>query len=260
MSRKGQLDKSINEFDSAISFDQGQAWAHNRRGHVLRLLGDLDGALRAHETALSIVPEDSFAYCGIGTVKYQRGWLDEAVDYYNRAIRSKPDYVNALSGLGRTFNRKREYAKAEQLLRDALSQSIQTKASIPSLHLYLSISQLNRGPSSFLNAADALTESLKQFDKRVKHINKDHSHWGTHTFYQYSIALLLANSPKFKEILNEAVRFCSARGLRDEIVGDLEGINPEVWSIWTDFSAKRTSKTSLGVRPQDLAATLSDLR
>jgi tetratricopeptide (TPR) repeat protein len=255
------LDDSIKEYELAISYGQGQTWAHNRRGHVFRLLGDLNGAVKEHETALSLFSDDAFAYCGVATVNYQRGWLEEAVEYYDKAIRIKPDYINALNGLGKTLCRKREFEEAERLFKDALRASVQIEAATPWLHLHLSISQLNQGVLRFTDADNNLTESLKQFSKKARHLDKDQSNWGTHTFYQYSVALLLANSSQYEITLDKAVGFCFARGLRDEIIADLETINSASWDQWAAYSIQQTSSdVILGVRPEALIAYLERLR
>jgi tetratricopeptide (TPR) repeat protein len=62
-SRDGSMSESLREYDSAVSLDPEHIWAHNRRGQVLRLLGDVDGALTAFDTALMLAPNDPFAHC-----------------------------------------------------------------------------------------------------------------------------------------------------------------------------------------------------
>jgi tetratricopeptide (TPR) repeat protein len=261
LSRQGQLAKSIKEYELAISYEQGQAWAHNRRGHVFRLFGDLNLALQEHEAALSHFSEDAFAYCGIAAVNYQRGWFEEAVEYYGKALKVKPDYINALNGLGKTLCRKREFAEAEKLFIDALGTAIQIEADTPWLHLHLSISQLSQGGSKFKDAAQNLTEALKQFSRKERHFDKDQLNWGTHTFYQYSMALVLANSPQYEIILDKAIGFCSARGLKDEIIADLETISSASWDQWAAYSRQQTSSdVILVVRPETLIAHLERLR
>jgi hypothetical protein len=165
--------------------------------------------------------------------------------------------VNALNGLGRVHCRKRDFRLAEMRFRDALDASVQIEGQKPWLRLNLAIALLDIGAEHFSAADDNLSQALKEFSRRTKQSKKKHTHIGTHSLYHYSIGLVLANSPKYKEVLKNAVRWCSGKGLRDEILGDIEMIEPEAWHLWADYAVARTSEVPLGAGPGNLIAYLT---
>jgi len=255
--RNGALQDAIQKYTTAISADPADKWAHNRLGHTFRLIGDLNQAIHEHQTALSFDTKDPFAYYGIGAVNYQRGWYDDAIQNYKIALELKPDYVNALCGLGRVFCVQKDYKSAEPALRQAISASAQIKAQTPRLHLFLSLSLIGQGRENFSEAENNLSIALRQFARVAK--SNFRTLAGTHLLYLYSIALMTGNSASYEGVLREAISYCFARGLRDEVKADLEIINMNEWEPWIAYASQKTSKISIKTSPRDIILYLNSL-
>lgn len=258
LSRNGAVADSIREYDLTISREPGNTWARNRRGQTLRLLGDLKGAADEYKTILTLSEADPFAYCGLGLIDYQKGWLDGAEKHFRRALESKPDYVNAMCGLGRTLCRQRNYPLAEEYLTDAIHLSIQLKDKTPWLHLYLFIALISQGKNKFVKADESLSTCLRQFFKRVGS-RDNYRQVGSHTFYLYSIGLIFGNSLNYKNTLRKAVSVCAARGLREEIIADLNMTTLVSWNEWEAYALEKTSNPSLGIKPNDVISYLNNV-
>jgi Flp pilus assembly protein TadD len=57
----GDLDGAVREYQQAITLDPRNAWAHNNLGATLEKKGDLDGAIREYQQAVSLDPENAAA-------------------------------------------------------------------------------------------------------------------------------------------------------------------------------------------------------
>lgn len=260
LSRDGLLAISRKKYEKALSEDPTHVWGRNRLGQILRLMGEPQKAIGEHLAALSFASDDPFAYSGIASVHYQNGDINESFRYYSKSLRFKNDYINALNGLGRVLCRQKKYIEAEKYFRKAIEASVQIKVkpSCPWLYLNLSISLINQGEVRFKEAEKYLSISLKEFSKKSDSVNSDHI--GSHSLYQYSIALMLANSPNYKKFFDKALKHCFYTGVRDEIIGDLKMFNSSVWDSWLKYAVNHTSsKIKLDKSPEYLIAYLQTI-
>jgi len=99
-----------------------RAAAANKRGVALVELDRKDDARTAFERALLIVPKFAPALVNIGNLHLEAGDPDEAIRYYESAVRSDEDYALAhhnlgvaYKRLGRTADSVRELRKAHRL-------------------------------------------------------------------------------------------------------------------------------------------------
>lgn len=74
--------------------------------------GNLTGALRELKKAESLDPEDHITQYDIGLVYYYRERYDQAIPYFEKAIRLKPDFAPAINGLGNAYSAKGDWDKA----------------------------------------------------------------------------------------------------------------------------------------------------
>jgi tetratricopeptide (TPR) repeat protein len=65
--------------------------------------GQPDKALLYYEKAVKIKPDAVDAYNNMGVIYFEAGLTDRAIDYYNTALDLKPDYVNAYFNLGEAY-------------------------------------------------------------------------------------------------------------------------------------------------------------
>ena len=91
--------------------------------------GRLDEALQEYEEALRLdqrtantwrVGVDYLCYVGMAQIANQRGQVDKAIGYYERAIRSLDNNSSAYDGLGSVYFPRGDYAKAAGYFAHAL--------------------------------------------------------------------------------------------------------------------------------------------
>lgn len=99
-----------------------RAAAANKRGVALVELERKDEARSAFEQALEILPRFAPALVNIGNLHLEAGATDEAITYYESAVRSDEEYALAhhnlgvaYKRLGRTADSVRELRKAHRL-------------------------------------------------------------------------------------------------------------------------------------------------
>lgn len=99
------------------------AMLHIFQGETLQYRrGDLDGAAREFQTALrlnqvSLQPPVTIfydCYLSLGQIAYQRGEIEEAVAYFEKAARILPGYSTAYDSLGSVYFPRGDYLKAAE--------------------------------------------------------------------------------------------------------------------------------------------------
>jgi Tfp pilus assembly protein PilF/mono/diheme cytochrome c family protein len=94
--------------------------AHYNLGAMLQGRGDLAGAEKQYEMALSIRPSDATVNNAIAGAKLAAGHADTAVTYLQTAIRSRPDYFDAHYNLGTALAMQNNFAAAVEEFRAAV--------------------------------------------------------------------------------------------------------------------------------------------
>jgi glycosyltransferase involved in cell wall biosynthesis len=74
--------------------------AYNNLGNLLKESGDINGAKKAYETALTIDPNFAIGYYNLGMIFKALGMFTDAIAAYQKAIRFKPKYAEAYQNLG----------------------------------------------------------------------------------------------------------------------------------------------------------------
>ena len=103
---------------------------HYNLGIALQGAGDVDGAIRAFETALR-VQQSPVAWTSLGLAYDAAGRVDDAVAAFGRALQQDPANVSALNGLGTTYLELGQPAAALEPLRVASTLAPQFS---PALH------------------------------------------------------------------------------------------------------------------------------
>ena len=83
--------------------------------------GDFDGAVRAYQQVLSMVPDDGQALHRLGVAAYRAGHLDQAENLIRRAIGRDPDCSACHKALGNVYKRQGRLSLAKASLRRAVS-------------------------------------------------------------------------------------------------------------------------------------------
>jgi len=84
LSEKLQITDSIAHYDKAISLDPQQPYAYNNRGSAKLAKGDLDGALEDITKSLTLDSENAEAYCNLGLVQLAQHKEAESTESFEK--------------------------------------------------------------------------------------------------------------------------------------------------------------------------------
>jgi tetratricopeptide (TPR) repeat protein len=126
--KKGDLDRAENEFRGVLDkAAQAQEGAAANKETSLRALaglgelalrrGDFAAAQEAFRKALEISPEDAAAAYNVGEIFFSNQKVDEAIAYFELAVRIKKDWPKAYHRLGLVYLNKGDFDKALENLR-----------------------------------------------------------------------------------------------------------------------------------------------
>lgn len=99
------------------------AVAQNKLGIAYHQLNQLDNARKAYERAIKMKPDYMEALNNLGTIYYARKSYRRAISSYNRALRVAPNEPRAAvtyENLGRVWFNRKDYARARECLQTAL--------------------------------------------------------------------------------------------------------------------------------------------
>jgi tetratricopeptide (TPR) repeat protein len=105
---KGELDKAIVEFRTAIRQKPNYPVAHMELGNALDDKGDHDGAIVEYRTAISQQSNFATAHFNLGLALKAKGDLDGAIAEFRTAITQQPNYPEAQSELSKALEAKRK--------------------------------------------------------------------------------------------------------------------------------------------------------
>jgi Flp pilus assembly protein TadD len=94
---------SVTLWSHAVACTRQNGIAHNNLGIALARRGDLDRAIAQYETALEIMPTYSEAYNNRGLALARRRDFDQAIADYQTALKLKPDYSQARNNLAAAY-------------------------------------------------------------------------------------------------------------------------------------------------------------
>ena len=102
----GDSETEIEMADRAVALNPNSYFAWNCRGHVYRIAGLPEEAVRSYERAIRMSPVDPrlhFTFAGMGMAFIELGRLDEAVVAGKKAQRQNPSYSGAYRCLSSAF-------------------------------------------------------------------------------------------------------------------------------------------------------------
>ena len=109
---KGDLDRSIADYDKAIQLKPDFAEAYSFRGVAHYDKGDLDHAIADYDKAIQLKPDLAAVYFFRGNAYYDKGDLNRAMADYDKAIQLKPDYAEAYIRRGTAYLDKDDLDRA----------------------------------------------------------------------------------------------------------------------------------------------------
>jgi tetratricopeptide (TPR) repeat protein len=116
----GQLDRSIEQYETALRLKPDYAEAHNNLGGVYAAKGHFDRAAEEYQTALRLKPDYAEAYYNLGGVYAAEGHIGNAIAEYQTALRLKPDFSEAQDALGIAYGMQGRMDKAIAAFKTAL--------------------------------------------------------------------------------------------------------------------------------------------
>ena len=129
--RRGELDKAISHFETALKirsgnsqmrYNLGTALVHTNLANALAREGRPEEAIIHYEEAVKLRPDYGDAYYNFGSVLFQQGRIDDAIAQWQKALAIQPNDAAAHTSLGNAFLQKgwpekaiAHYQKAAQI-------------------------------------------------------------------------------------------------------------------------------------------------
>src|SRR5207237_8230393 len=113
--RRGELDKAISHFGTALkirsgndqtNYNLGTALGHMNLANALARKGRPEEAIVHYEEAIKLRPDYGDAYYNFGSVLFQRGRIDDAIAQWQKALAIQPNDAAAHTSLGNAFMQK----------------------------------------------------------------------------------------------------------------------------------------------------------
>jgi tetratricopeptide (TPR) repeat protein len=153
-----RYDLAIQHLERVLKLRPNYAPAHNTLGNVYAARQEWDKAIAAYDRVI----EDAFyatpfyPLSNMGLAYYHQKDYAQAEKHFLEALKLKPDFVNALAGLGMTYNATGRYSLAVGRLEAALKKEPKS----PHLHFELGRACIGLGETEKARAAFAKTVEL----------------------------------------------------------------------------------------------------
>lgn len=119
----GHYEKAVEMADSMVA-KRPDLRSYSRVSYLREIYGDVEGAEKAMEMAIKAGypghEETSWSRVTLGRLHENYGDLEAAEMQYQQALQERPGYPFALQGLASVEAKKENYAKAEELLKEAI--------------------------------------------------------------------------------------------------------------------------------------------
>jgi len=124
---RGDIFMAEKKFREAIeSYQEGPAQnavVQNKLGIAYQQTLQLDNARKSYERAIKLKPDYMEALNNLGTIYYARKNYRRAINWYNRALKTAPGEVRSATvyeNLGRAWFNRKDYARASECMQTAL--------------------------------------------------------------------------------------------------------------------------------------------
>lgn len=113
LSDEGDQEEAINSIIDALRWNPKNEWALLMMGNIYaKYKEDIETAMKYYDQVLIIKPNDNIALNNIGANLMQLGKTDEAIMYFEKAIKLNPDYPNTHYALALASEMKEDYMAA----------------------------------------------------------------------------------------------------------------------------------------------------
>jgi Tfp pilus assembly protein PilF len=140
--RRGELDKAVSEFQTALDIRSRNTQSHYRLGAALiqSNLGNalareqqFDAAIDHLQQAVRLRPDYADAYFNLGSVLFQKGETDNAIAEWQKAIAINPRDAEAHRNIADAFQKQRKMREASSEYQRALNLAPGDSSSLNSL-------------------------------------------------------------------------------------------------------------------------------
>jgi tetratricopeptide (TPR) repeat protein len=156
----GKADKAIDEFKKLIEVEPS-ARSYTFMGLSYRHLGRFDEARKYFEEGLKLEPTNAACLFNLGFIEERQGSAAAADQHFQQALRSNPDFSDALLELANLRSKDKKYAEAAELLRRYVKVAREPSSG------YYKLAMVERS----LHQMDAAERDLKVFQTLSKNSN-----------------------------------------------------------------------------------------
>ena len=123
LTKMGRLDEAVDHLNAAIRILPNHPIAHLNLGNALLQKGQTSGAIKEFEQQLALQPDDAAAQCDLANALADQGQLNQAIAQYEKAIELRPDRAEAYYDLGNCYLEQGDPEKAAKQYEQALKLS-----------------------------------------------------------------------------------------------------------------------------------------
>jgi tetratricopeptide (TPR) repeat protein len=107
-------------YEEALELAPEDYFLRSNFGEFLDAIGDLSGAIAQQERVRQLLPREPMPNYKIGRALVRQGKSGDAVDYFQRALALRPDFVQGLNEMGMLLANQQKVAEAEPYFERAL--------------------------------------------------------------------------------------------------------------------------------------------
>jgi tetratricopeptide (TPR) repeat protein len=107
-------------YEEALALAPDDYFLHSNLGEFLDAIGDLPGAIAQQQRVRELLPLEPMPNYKIGRALVRQGKTSEAVDYFQRALALRSDFVQALNEMGLLLANQQKAAEAASCFERAL--------------------------------------------------------------------------------------------------------------------------------------------
>ena len=168
---KGDTDRAITEFQSALKLDDSFVLAHYDLGAAYQSQGLTNQAIQEYEKATALNPFFPEGNSNLGGYYFRTQKYDLAVKHFKQAIEAYPNFIQAHSNLGAVLNKLNRSEEAIPHLEKAIH-----------LDPEFGVAYFNLG-NAYINQGN-LVEARKAYDLAVRNgVNFLSMHWKLYEIY-----------------------------------------------------------------------------
>ncbi len=165
----GQLEGAAKMFEAAVSIQPNYAEAHFNLGAILKALGNDSAAVESYKKAIAITPNYPDAHNNLGTALHDLGQLEAAIESLEWAVAYKYDFSEAHNNLGNALN---EYGRVEAAIK-CFEKAIAIKPDYAKAYFNLAIAHKDLGnKEAYLNSIEKTVSIKPQWGDAHLHLSR----------------------------------------------------------------------------------------